>query len=57
MADYAATDAKVLPYLLLSMLETMPAESKKGHCIELIRYMESKRMLKTTNKRHLIKLI
>lgn len=56
MADYAATDAKVLPYLLLRMLEK-GTDLKKGHCLELVRYLESKRIVRSSSKRGFIELL
>jgi hypothetical protein len=57
MALYAATDAKILPFLLLTMLETLQPDQKKGHCVELLRYMESKRAVKNIQRCNIVKMI
>ena len=57
MALYAATDAKILPFLLLKMLETLQPDQKKGHCVELLRYMESRRAVKNIQRCNIVKMI
>jgi ribonuclease D len=57
MADYAATDALVLPYLLLAMLQPFVLDPKQNSHGEALRQLESKRMLKTSRHKHSVRLI
>jgi hypothetical protein len=54
MMDYAATDAKVLLFLLLRMLEHTAKVEKKAILGDFLRYIESKRLIKYSGKRNMI---
>ena len=51
MAEYAASDAKVLPYLLLAMLEGVDLKVVGG---EGIKHMASQRTIKSGSVKHVI---
>lgn len=56
MALYAATDAQVLPFLVLAMLDNLELDPKKGHVAELLKHMQSKRLVRVNQRQIMIAL-
>lgn len=56
MIDYAACDAKILPFLVLKIIEIIHSTPKNTQIIETIKYLESKRPIKSSLKRNIVEL-